>query len=104
MTAAVRRDYGAALVDAGRPADAERVLRPSIDVLAKRYGTDNVRVDAVRISLGRALAAQGRRDDARRLLVDVVSRLSSTRGAADSATRRARGVLDALEQPRAGGR
>jgi hypothetical protein len=34
--------------------------------------------------------------------VDVVSRLSSTRGAADSLTRRARGVLDGLERPRAG--
>ena len=102
VTAAVRRDYGAALVDAGRPADAERVLRPSIDVLGKRYGNENVRVDAVRISLGRALAAQGRRDDARRVLTDVVNRLNATRGAADSVTRRARGVLDGLERPRAG--
>ena len=96
-TAAVRRDYGAALVDAGRPADAEPILRQAIDVMATRYGADNARVDVVRVSLGRALAAQGKRAEARRVLTEVVTRLTASRGAEDSVTRRARGALSTVQ-------
>ena len=96
-TAAVRRDYGAALVDAGRPADAEPILRQSIDVMTTRYGADNARVDIVRVSLGRALAAQGKRAEARRVLTEVVTRLTASRGAEDSVTRRARSALGAVK-------
>ena len=65
--------------------------------MAARYGVDNARVDVVRVSLGRALAAQGKRDEARRVLTEVVARLTASRGAADSVTRRARGALSALQ-------
>jgi hypothetical protein len=55
-----------------------------------------------RISLGRAVAALGRRDDGRRLLAEALQRLVASRGADDSVTRRARSALDGLERPRAG--
>src|SRR5690606_25050539 len=60
LTANVRHDLGATLVRAGRAAEAESVLRPAIEVLGSRWGELDVRADAPRISLGRALTDLGR--------------------------------------------
>jgi serine/threonine-protein kinase len=99
LTANVRRDYGDALVDAGRPAEAEPMLRKAIDVLGARWGLQDARVDAARVSLGRALAALGRTAEARALLTEVQDRGATSRGAiGDSAQRRAREALQAIQR------
>ncbi|HSJ29834.1 MAG TPA: serine/threonine-protein kinase [Longimicrobiales bacterium] len=96
LTANVRRDYGLALVELGRYAEAEAMLLPAIDVLAARWGDDDFRADLARITLGRALEGLGRTDEARAVLAAVVDRLQGTRGPQDSIAVRARETLSSL--------
>ena len=104
MTANVRRDYGDALVDHGRAADAELMLRWAIEVQVVRWGEADYRVDAARISHGRALTRLGRADEAEGLLRPVFDRLAAGRGPDDHFTRRAREAFDELERSERGGR
>jgi serine/threonine-protein kinase len=96
LTANVRRDYGEALVELARYAEAEAALVPAIDVLAARWGDADFRADLARISLGRALHGRGRKDEARAVLAGVVDRLERTRGSQDSIAVRARATLGSL--------
>ena len=57
LTAQVRRDYGRALLDAGRPADAEPLLRTALTDLTARWGEQDERVEEVRSLLARASAS-----------------------------------------------
>jgi len=94
LTANLKRDYGRVLVDVGRPAEAEPMLRHAIEVLDARWGEEDYRVDMARISLGRALTALGRRGEAEEILRAALQRLEIGRGPDDQWTQRAREALE----------
>ena len=100
-TALLRRDYGIALVGVGRGAEAMTQLDRAIPVLARRYEQTDPRVDGTRITLARAMALSGKRAQAESLLVELTSRLSSSRGPEDSLTVQARTALSRLRRSRA---
>jgi serine/threonine-protein kinase len=99
LAANLRRDWGRALVDAGRPADAVPVLRSAIEVLGQRWGETDFRVDIARISLGRALTDLGRPGEAAEILGAVHDRLLDVRGPADEYTREAHAALNRVRPP-----
>jgi serine/threonine-protein kinase len=99
LAANLRRDYGRALVDAGRPADAVPILRHAIEVLGGRWGETDYRVDLARISLGRALTDLGRTGEAAEMLGAVHNRLLESRGPDNDLTREARSALDRVRAP-----
>ena len=100
LTANLRRDYAVALVDAGRARQAESMIRRAIPVLGKRWGEHDYRVDDARITLGLALTALGRYEEADRELSGAASRIRAARGVADALTRRAAEAADGLARAR----
>jgi eukaryotic-like serine/threonine-protein kinase len=98
ITVQVRCDYGRLLVDLGRHAEAEPMLRTAGDVLARRWGESDGRAALARIAQVRALTGLGRHDEAQALLASVLSSLDPSRGAGDPSTRRVLDALDALER------
>ncbi|MES3033845.1 MAG: serine/threonine-protein kinase [Gemmatimonadota bacterium] len=101
LTANVRRDFGRLLQQQGRAAEAEPMLRRAVEVLAKRWGDGDARVDQARLPLGRALLALGRRNEATTMLAGVHERLTRTRKPDDPVLRDARAALDELQRARA---
>jgi serine/threonine-protein kinase len=99
LTANLRRDYGKALVDVGRPADAVPMLRHAIEALGARWGATDFRVDIARISLGRALIDLGRNAEAAEMLGAVHDRLLESRGPDDDLTSQARTALERVRAP-----
>jgi serine/threonine-protein kinase len=99
----LRRDYGKTLVDAGRTAEAEPLLRQAVNVLAAHWGEGDPRVDDARITLGRALTGLGRYAEADELLRAALERLEREPGPDDPLTQRAREALRALERVRVDG-
>lgn len=100
LSANVRRDFGAALIELNRAEEAEPPLRQAIPVLGRRWGEDNYRVDNVRVMLGRALTALGRYAEAEEILAGALDRLEQDRGPDDDLTLRARAAYKALQETR----
>lgn len=73
---AAKNNLGVALIDAGRPAEASRVLRAALDSI-RQSGYDEMEPVVLR-NLGRALLEQGRHDEGRRALEDAFA-LSQSR-------------------------
>jgi tetratricopeptide (TPR) repeat protein len=100
LTANIRREFGGTLIEVGRFREAETLLRAAIQVLAKRWGESDARVDEARVDLGRALSALGRYAEAEEVLAGARNRLEQSRGSEDTLAQRARAAHQALLQVR----
>jgi serine/threonine-protein kinase len=69
---------GRALVADGRAADAEPMLREAKKAYADAFGANHHAVVAANVALAEALLAQGKREEARRLVDNVPAQLSTS--------------------------
>lgn len=89
----LRRDHAIALTAAGRAAEAEPIARSAVEAFAKAIGENGAGAVRSEIVLARAIAAQGRLDEAEKALTGLVERMTRVYGLEDTDTIDARIAL-----------
>jgi serine/threonine-protein kinase len=96
MVAATQQVMGLALLDLGRPGEAERVLIDSLELRRKALPPDHWLIASSESVLGACLAAESRYPEAEALLIHAHAGLESSRGPDHARTVETRQRLVAL--------